>query len=132
MNIIFLTRPQILRLHQLALEEHGGQDGIRDQDLLEAAIAMPEATFGGELLHPDVPSIAAAYLFHLCQNHPFIDSNERVGLLAALVFLDIHSFSLSLTQTERERMTLAVASGDLSKSALTELIRRSLEPREDS
>jgi death-on-curing protein len=70
--------------HRLA---HGGRPGLRDATLLESAVAAPQATFEGEPLIADPVEIAAAYLFYLCRNHPFVDGNKRTALAACLVFL---------------------------------------------
>src|SRR5947208_1858403 len=87
----FLTLHEVLGIHANQIELYGGSLGIRDQGLLEAALAQPEATFGGDYLHHDIYEMAAAYLFHLVQNHPFIDGNKRVGTVAATVVLTVAS-----------------------------------------
>ena len=79
----FLTLDDVLELDSGQIATYGGSDGLRSAELLQSAIAQPEATFGGKYLHGDVFEMAAAYLFHLVQNHPFIDSNKRIGLEAA-------------------------------------------------
>lgn len=83
----FLSLDEVLEIHQEQIERYGGSDGIRDPGALESAVATPQATFGGEFLHTSIPAMAAAYLFHLCQNHPFIDGNKRVGANSAVTFL---------------------------------------------
>ncbi|MGE9295172.1 MAG: type II toxin-antitoxin system death-on-curing family toxin [Puniceicoccales bacterium] len=123
----YLTLEQVHRIHQAVLKAHGGSDGIRDPGLLDAALAMPEATFGGELLHPDIASAAGAYLYHLCQNHPFIDGNKRVGALSAVVFLKANGWQLTWTNNELERYVLQVAAGEMRKDPLTALLRNSIE-----
>ena len=75
-------------IHQEVLSAHGGKRGLRDRALLEAAVAAPQATYGGEALIKDVVDIAAAYLFYLCRNHPFNDGNKRTALATCLVFLE--------------------------------------------
>jgi death on curing protein len=85
--VIFLSLDDILESHQNQIDTYGGGQGIRDIGLLESAIAQPEACFGGQFLHADVFEMAAAYLYHLVMNHPFVDGNKRVGLEAALIFL---------------------------------------------
>lgn len=83
-----LTPSAVVAIHAEVIAAHGGAPGIRDQGLLESAVAAPQATFGGTPLFTDPVEIAAAYLFYLCRNHPFVDGNKRVGLAACLVFLD--------------------------------------------
>lgn len=130
MNFRFLEKESVVRIHRLVLEAHGGQDGIRDEGLLEAALAMPEATFGGELLHATLEAATAAYLFHLCQNHPFLDGNKRVAFLAAYSFAHANGRLLEFPDEQAEEIVLAVASGKMSKQTLTGLIREALIPRQ--
>jgi len=84
----FLTVAAVEAIHQEVLAAHGGMSGLRDRALLEAAVAAPQATYGGEALIKDVLEIAAAYLFYLCRNHPFNDGNKRTALAVCLVFLE--------------------------------------------
>jgi death on curing protein len=83
----FLTLAEVLDLHEESIRRYGGTSGIRDLGLLQSALAQPESTFGGQYLHPDFASMAAAYLFHIVQNHPFLDGNKRTGTAAARVFI---------------------------------------------
>lgn len=87
-GVTFLTVDEVLELHLEQIELFGGSAGARDLNLLESAVAQPSQQFGGEYLHEDVPAMAAAYLFHIVSNHPFIDGNKRTGTDAAIVFLD--------------------------------------------
>ncbi|BAZ14609.1 death-on-curing family protein [Calothrix sp. NIES-4071] len=82
----FLLYSQVLIIHQRQIERFGGSDGVRDEGLLESALAQPQTTFGGELLHPTIVEQAAAYLFHLSMNHPFIDGNKRTAFAVMLTF----------------------------------------------
>lgn len=83
-----LTPSAVVAVHAEVIAAHGGAPGIRDHGLLESAVAAPQATFGGTPLFTDPVEIAAAYLFYLCRNHPFVDGNKRVGLAACLIFLE--------------------------------------------
>ncbi|MCK4659796.1 MAG: type II toxin-antitoxin system death-on-curing family toxin [Phycisphaerae bacterium] len=85
----FLRVDEILHVHQDQIERYGGHASIREVGLLLSAIAMPQASIGGEFLHHDLFEMAAAYLFHIVQNHPFVDGNKRTGAAVALVFLDM-------------------------------------------
>ena len=89
-NIQFLTLAEIIVIHQNQIELYGGDAGIRDLHLLTSALALPESTFDKEFLHKDLYEMAAAYTFHICQNHPFIDGNKRTGLVAGLIFLEFN------------------------------------------
>ena len=79
MEPLFLTVDEVLEIHEEQIERYGGSSGLRDAAALESAVATPQATFGGEFLHTSIPAMAAAYLYHLCQNHPFTDGKKRVG-----------------------------------------------------
>jgi death-on-curing protein len=120
---VFLTPDQVLEVHREQLSLFGGSDGIRDQGLFDAALAMPQAGFGGEYAHEDIPAMAAAYLFHIVKNHSFIDGNKRVGADVALIFLELNGLDSRLTNAEVVSLTLGVAEGRLSKKDATEMLR---------
>ena len=83
----FLSRRFVVAYQARLIDLFGGLHGIRDEDLLDSALAQPEATFEGEYLHGDVWEMAAAYGFHLCSNHPFLDGNKRIAAVAMGTFL---------------------------------------------
>ncbi|MEM6393809.1 MAG: type II toxin-antitoxin system death-on-curing family toxin [Planctomycetota bacterium] len=116
---IFVSYAQVRRLHRLCLEQHGGQDGLRDPGLVEAAVGMPQSTFAGQLLHPDLAAQASAYLFHLCRNHGFLDGNKRVAVGTAETFLRLNGYRFSQSDDELESLIVGVASGELDKDALS-------------
>lgn len=111
----FLSVEHVQAIHARVTAEFGGEPSLRDRGLLESAVAMPAARFGGEHLHRDLPAMAAAYLFHLCRNHPFVDGNKRTALVAAEVFLELNGYELAATDDELERLTLGLADGSVSK-----------------
>ena len=117
-DVVFLDLNDVLRIHTSTIEEEGGRHGIRDIALVESAVAAPRASFGGEYLHPDLASMAAAYMFSLVCNHGFVDGNKRVGTLSALVFLDCNGIIAFPPAQELERITLAVAKGEMDKDEL--------------
>jgi death-on-curing protein len=119
----FLTLDEVLEIHRDQLARYGGTSGIRDLGLLQSALAQPQATFGGQFLHADLFEMAAAYLFHLVQNHPFVDGNKRVGAVAALVFLRMNDQDIKITNIELELLVLSVARGQADKAAITTFIR---------
>jgi death-on-curing protein len=123
----FLTLEEVLDLHALQLARYGGGEGLRDLGLLESALAQPMATFGGEYVHSSLWEMAAAYLFHIVSNHPFIDGNKRAGLLAALVFLEINGVSLTRGSEDLYELTLSVASGSTSKAEVASTLQRLAE-----
>ena len=120
----FLDVDDILELHALQLERYGGGAGLRDAGLLDSAVAQPRATFGGAFVHVDLFEMAAAYLFHVVRNHPFVDGNKRTGLLAALVFLDLNGLTIDQGTNDLYELTLGVAAGTVSKRRVTEGLKR--------
>jgi death-on-curing protein len=125
----FLDIEDVVELHALQLARFGGADGLRDQGLLESALAQPRATFGGVFVHDDLFAMAAAYLFHIVQNHPFVDGNKRTGLLAALVFLDLNGICLDRASPDLYDLTLGVAEGRVAKSAAADVLLRLAQDR---
>jgi death-on-curing protein len=123
MDVVFLTLGDVLELHADQIERYGGDTGIRDKSLLESALAMPMAGYGGEFFHTGLHDKAAAYLFHIVQNHPFIDGNKRTGALAALVFLDLNGLELDCTNDEFEQLVVEVATGRKDKSEIAEFLK---------
>lgn len=121
---IFLELDEVIEIHRDQIERYGGRSGIRDMDLLQSAVAMPQAAIGGEYVHTNVFEMAAAYLFHLVQNHPFWDGNKRVGAVAALVFLRLNGVKVRLTHSDLVQTVLAVAEGKMGKGALAEFLRQ--------
>lgn len=102
------------------IDEFGGMPGVRDEGLLDSARATPQAIFGGEFLHSGIAAMAAAYLFHLCSKHPFMDGNKRAALAAAEVFVKRNWHRLNATNDELERLTFAVADGSMTKVSFTD------------
>jgi death-on-curing protein len=88
----------------------------------------PQPVSTGEFLHPDLFSMAAAYLFHLCQNHPFIDGNKRVAAVCALWFLTLNGWKLNADEDEFERMVMAVARGELHKDGISRFLGDNCSP----
>jgi len=124
----FLSLHEILAVHRDQIARYGGSEGVRDWTLLQSAVAMPAAAFGGRFLHPDLYEMAAAYLFHLVQNHPFVDGNKRVGAVAADVFLALNDLLLTAEQDVYADLVLSVVRGETSKSAVAEFFRASAKP----
>jgi death-on-curing protein len=120
MEPLFLTLDEVLEIHARQIEWYGGPEGVRDPGGLESAVATPMATFGGEFLHSTIPAMAAAYLFHICRNHPFVDGNKRTGANAAITFLLINDWEPGFNEDELVDLVLSVASGAMSKLAVTE------------
>lgn len=121
--MLFLTVDDIIESHQNQIDTYGGSYGIRDIGLLESAIGQPEASFGGEYLHADIFEMAAAYIYHLVMNHPFVDGNKRVGLEAALIFLEINNENLNASDEELVDLVLKTTAGQVGKREIAEFFR---------
>ncbi len=119
----FLTVEDVIQVHDEQLAAYGGASGIRDEALLESAVAMPQASFGEAYLHEDMFHMAAAYAFHIAQNQPFLDGNKRTGLVAALVFLDLNGENVLDPQERLYDAMIAVAERRMDKNGLADLLR---------
>ena len=128
-DIVFLDVDEVIELHASQLELFGGGAGLRDQGLLESAVAQPQASFGGQLAHDGLFAMAAAYLFHLVSNHPFVDGNKRIGLIAALVFLDLNGVSIAHPTEALYELTMGVAEGRINKAAVAAELERIAKSR---
>jgi death-on-curing protein len=122
------TVEAVLAIHREVLAAHGGGDGIRSIELLESAVAAPQATKMGEPVISEPIEVAAAYLFYLCSNHPFVDGNKRMALATCLVFLSENGLlkNEELDADAWETLTLAVAEGLLSRDEITATLRKLL------
>ena len=121
---LFLDVDDVLDIHATQLEIFGGSAGLRDRGLLESALAQPEASFDGQLVHGGLFAMVAAYLFHIVSNHPFIDGNKRAGLLAAIVFLDVNGIAIDHPSEDLYELTMGVAEGRIEKSAIAGELER--------
>ncbi len=124
----FLELVDVLSIHRDQLERYGGAPGIRDAGLLEAAVEQARAGFGGEYLHRDLPEMAAASLYHLVRNHPFVDGNESAGAVAALVFLDLNGVRVDMDEDELAELVEGVAAGRFGKEEIAATFRRAAAP----
>ena len=114
-KIRFLTLSEVLIIYEDQIRRYGGIYRVRDISLLSSAIYVPQSTFDGKYLHQSIPAMAAAYLFHICSNHPLVDGNKRVAIASALVFLKINNYSLHCTEDELYETVLSVAKSELKK-----------------
>ena len=120
----FLTLDEVLAIHADQIRRYGGRPGLRDQALLRSALGTPETTFEGEYLHTDVFEMAAAYLFHIARNHPFIDGNKRTALMAALVFLGLNDLELAVNPDALFELVNGVAAGEVAKAQATVFLQQ--------
>ncbi len=118
-NCFHLTVEIVREIHQAAIRDFGGSDGIRENALLESAVAAPQATFGGKSIYASLTEIAAAYLYYLCRNHPFLDGNKRTALGACLVFLRLNGVETKPDGPEWEQLVLDVAASRIDREETT-------------
>ncbi len=116
----------VREIHAEAIARFGGSEGVRDSALLESAVAVPQASFGGRSPYRDLAEVAAAYLYYLCRNHPFIDGNKRAALGACIVFLRLNGVKPRPDGPEWEELVLAIASGSLDREKATIRLRELL------
>ncbi len=126
---VFLTLDEVLSLHSDQVRRYGGTDGVRDLSVLSSALGAPKASFAGEYLHQSLSEMAAAYLYHLVRNHPFVDGNKRTALAAALLCLWLNGHVVEAGEDELTDLVLGVAAGRAPKSEVAELLRRHGRPR---
>jgi death-on-curing protein len=120
----FLGLDEVLEVHRELVEVYGGSHGVRDLGLLQSALAMPQAGIGGKYFHADLFEMAAAHLFHIVANHPFLDGNKRTGAITSLQFLFLNDVEIRATGSAFERLILGVARGEVGKHQITEFFRK--------
>jgi death-on-curing protein len=125
---VFLFLDEVLALHGEQIERYGGATGLRDLGLLESALAAPRAAFGREYLHASLPEMAAAYLYHVVRNHPFLDGNKRAGLAASIAFLGMNGLWLESDPEVLTDLVLGVAEGRTARAEVAEFIRMNTVP----
>lgn len=120
----FIDIELAIAIHNDLIETFGGSFGVRDIGLLESALAQPQASFFGNFLHPTLEEQAAAYLYHIVKNHPFIDGNKRTALGVMEAFLRMNETNLSISNNDLENLVLDVAIGKLNKSDLALTLKK--------
>jgi death-on-curing protein len=116
--IIFIPKKIIIYFHEQLIISYGGSHGIRDENLLDSALEQPKATFDEKYLHDSIIKMAAAYGYHLCRNHPFVDGNKRIALVAMDIFLQRNGFEIIANEKDTYNLIMELASGKLSKESL--------------
>jgi death-on-curing protein len=114
----------VREIHAEAIKTFGGLNGIRDEALLASAVFAPQSSFGGKSPYTDLIDVAAAYLFYLCRNHPFVDGNKRTAMGAAIVFLRLNGMETAPDSEKWERLLLDVAAGKLDRDQTTQYLRK--------
>lgn len=130
MEPIFLTLDEVLALHEDQIQRYGGIRGMREPDLVSSALGAVSATFGGRFLHQSLFEMAAAYLFYLAQNHPFLDGNKRTALAVALVFLWMDDVEVVAEEDALTDLVMSVADGRASKAEVAVFLSRQARGRE--
>ena len=128
-SLKYLTVAAVKAIHRQVLAAHGGATGIREETLLESAVAAPQASMMGQPLISDPIEIAEAYLFYICRNHPFIDGNKRTAIAACLVFLEENQLlpGAKLSTDDWEIFVLDVAASKLDRATTTRRLRKLLK-----
>jgi len=124
MAVWFIPEEIVPILHQDLLRRHGGRPGIRDKTLLASALAQPRMKIGGRHLHRTVFAKAAAYGFHVCRNHPFVDGNKRVAFVLMVIFLDRNGWELQASEEEAYSAMMTLAAGRMTKAQLANWLKR--------
>jgi death on curing protein len=122
-----LTTEVVREIHAEVLKLFGGMRGVRDENLLASAVLTPQSSSGGKSPYTDIVDVAAAYLFYLCRNHPFLDGNKRTAMMAAIVFLRLNGIDPAPDNDEWEKLMLEVADGKLDRDATTRRPRKLLK-----
>ena len=123
-NIRFITLQEVISIHVDQIKRYGGKSGIRDINLLSSAIAMPESSFRNQYLHISLFDKAAAYLFHICQNHPFFDGNKRTALATCLMFLELNNIDTSDPKCKLYDITMAVSKGKITIKDISHQLKK--------
>ena len=127
--IKFLDKETILAFHQDQVEAYGGKQGVRDEGLLESALAQLQASFEGEYVHDSIFKMVAAYGFHICRNHPFFDGNKRTALVAIYTFLFVNGHRLQADKKSLYAVMIDLANGKIEKEELAEFLEENARKR---
>ncbi len=127
--IRFLSKEIIVTFHEDQVKTYGGKPGIRDEGLLESALAQPQMIFGGEYAHKNIFEMAAAYGFHICKNHPFFDGNKRTALVAVYTFLYVNGHRINADKKSLFAVMVDLAAGKIEKKELAGFLKENCEER---
>lgn len=126
MEPFFLELAEVLFIHQDQLERYGGSSGLRDIGILQSAVTMPRAGIADRYVHEDVFEMAAAYLYYIVRDHPFVDGNKRTGAVSAMVFLAMNDIEFVVDEGRLEAMVRSVAEGTAAKADAAAFFRKGL------
>ena len=125
-DCVHLTIDVVREIHAEAIKQFGGLNGVRDENLLTSAVLTPQSSFGGKSPYADRVEIAAAYLFYVCKNHPFLDGNKRTAMMSAIVFLRLNGMAPLPDSAQWEKLMLDVAASKIDRDETTQRLRKLL------
>jgi len=123
-DCVHLSINIVREIHTEAIKQFGGLKGVRDENLLASAVLTPQSSFGGKSPYADIVEVAAAYLFYICKNHPFLDGNKRTAMMAGIVFLRLNGIESKADNHQWEKLMLDVASGKIDRDITTQRLRK--------
>ena len=126
-DCIHLSIDIVREIHAEAIKQFGGLNGVRDENLLASAVLTPQSSFGGKSPYADIVEVAAAYLFYICKNHPFLDGNKRTAMVAAIMFLRLNGMEPLPDSDEWEKLMLNVAASKIDRATTTQRLRKLLK-----
>jgi death-on-curing protein len=126
-DCVHLSIDAVRQIHVEMIKRFGGMTGVRDENLLASAVLTPQSSFGGKSPYTDIVDIAAAYLFYLCKNHPFVDGNKRTAMTAAIVFLRLNEIQPLPDSAKWEQLILDLAASKLDRVTTTQRLRKLLK-----
>jgi len=128
MGIIFLDIEDVLMIHADQIHRYGGSKTIRDNGLLESAVSMPKTSFSEKYAHENIYEMAAAYLFHIVMNHPFVDGNKRTSTVCAIAFLKLNGINVIVNNDMLADFVISTAQGKKDKRSITAFLKKHSEP----
>lgn len=128
MSIIFLDLEDVLMIHADQVRRYGGSKTIRDKGLLQSAVSMPKTSFSEKYAHKDIYEMAAAYMFHIVMNHPFVDGNKRTGTVCAIAFLKLNGINVIVSNDTLADFVISIAQGKKDKRSITAFLKKHSEP----
>jgi len=126
-DCVHLSIDIVREIHSEVIKQFGGLNGVRDENLLASAVLTPQSSFGGKSPYADIVEVAAAYLFYICKNHPFLDGNKRTAMMAAIVFLRLNGIEPLPDSAEWEKLMLDVAGSKIDRTTTTQRLVKLLE-----
>ena len=123
-DCVHLSINIVREIHTEAIKQFGGLKRVRDENLLASAVLTPQSRFGGKSPYADIVEVAAAYLFYICKNHPFLDGNKRTAMIAGIVFLRLNGIESKADNHQWEKLMLDVASGKIDRDNTTQRLRK--------